>query len=336
MGGFNGGLGGGGMGNSPYTEVIHRVSDENGVVDFGVVQPGDWQFDLVRKWKGQGGWRAHGSLNVLPGIKIVKPVVCPKAPPDQGPVTLRVAWPGDLAANSYLLEAVFTHAGVTYQSPVHWTLVSNPNGGWAETRAILCGSREGETKQADLHLDGTLYYWQFADPNKGLVDLGSEKNNRSHLFADLRTEYARLAATAVKLDVGSYNLTSLAVLRARPPHKLKAPGERFDVLAYTAQAQWGLPSLFARIQTVFNPPDEGEPTYPQGGGFGQMGGGIGQAQNDSPAVTKSVRVSDSFWQGENAHFAVQKGPPITWTIELPDEIVKFLREQLKREARTSG
>ncbi len=255
--------------------------------------------------------------------------------PGTGPVTLRVAWPADLAAKEYLVEASFTHAGVTYQAPLHWTLGLNPNFTWGSSRFILCGSREGEIKQADLRLDQRLYYWHFANPITGDVDFGSEKTNPTHLFADLRNKYARLEATAAKLDVGNYNLTGLVVLRSRPPHQLKIPGERFEVLAYTAGGRWvGL--LHSRQSTrSISRRTKFEPPYPrQNGGMGGMPGGMGgmdQGRNESAARSKFVAVSDSFWQGTDAHFAVQPGATSGWTIQLPDEVIKALREQLKAQ-----
>ena len=47
------------------------------MVDFGVVQPGDWEFTLSRKLDGGGQWYASGSMNVLPGTTIEKTIVCP-------------------------------------------------------------------------------------------------------------------------------------------------------------------------------------------------------------------------------------------------------------------
>ncbi len=309
----------------PLAEVIHRISDANGLVDFGVVRPGDWQFDLVGKWEGPNTWHSRGTLNVLPGIKIVKSIICPKTPPDTGPVTLRVAWPDDLAAKNYMVEASFTHAGVTYQSPLHWTLGPNPSYVWRSTRRVLSGLRNGEIKQADLRMYQSLYYWQFADMTGATVDFGSEKNNPTHLFADLRTKYAHLEARAAALDLGEYNLTGLAVLQSRPPHKLKAEGERFDVLAFADERRFAVG--FPTIQTLFKPPDEMEPPYTPNAGMGQIWSMEG-ARKD-PAASRIVTVSSSFWQGTDAHFVVQSGAPCTWTIQLPDEIVRFLRDEVK-------
>jgi hypothetical protein len=330
MGGFGGGFGGMGTGNSASTEVIQRVSDDNGLVDFGVVQPGDWQFDLIRRWKGPNAWSAHGTLNVLPGTKIVKSIICPKAPPETGPVTLRVAWPADLAAKEYLLEASFTHAGVTYQAPVHWTLGSNFGwGGDGSTRSILWGLRERGITQAEIpSRRRSLYFWRFAEPIEGGVEgFGREASDPTHLYADLRSDNTLPEPVNLKLDVGNYNLTGLVVLRSRPPHKLKVQGERFDVLAYTAMGQMRWASDLG-INAVAKPPDESDPAYPEGQGMGQ-GGRMYQRQNQSAASAKFVAVSDSFWQGTDAHFAVQRGAPSGWTIQLPDEIIKAVREELK-------
>jgi hypothetical protein len=321
------GLGQGRMEYPPLTEVIHRVSDQNGEVDFGVVRPGDWQFDLVRKYNGQKTWHSRGSLNVLPGKRIAKSIVCPKSPPETEPVTIRVAWPADLAAKEYLIEASFTHAGASYRAPLHWTLGPNPNVSWGLTRPILCGPREGEIRRTDLGRGPTFYYWQFSDPLKGMVDLGREKSNPNNLFADLRHNDAHLELSAAVLEVGKYNLHGLVVMRSRPPHQLKEPAERFDVLAYAASSQFRRLSPLT-INTVFKPPDE-DPAYPYPQSFGMTqgwGGGRGQPE---PAAKKRVAVSESYWIGSGAQFAVQRGSPNAWTIQLPDEIVNVLRNELE-------
>jgi len=56
---------------------------------------------------------------------------------------------------------------------------------------------------------------------------------------------------------------------------------------------------------------------------------MGQGQNESAARSKFVTVSESFWQGGDTHFTVQPGVPSGWTIQLPDEIIKAVREELK-------
>jgi len=330
-----GGMGGmgGGMGNSAYAEVVHRVSDQNGLVDFGVVQPGDWQFDLVRRWKDQNTWHAHGSLNVLPGIKIVKSIICPKVPPDTEDVTLSVDWPADLADRQYAVQASFQHAGIAYQPPLHWSLGPTFLPG-SFVRNLLCGTREGKNKQADLRLNGSLYLWRFADPSEGgAANPAGDENQRGAVYADLPAESARFETGAVRFDVGRYNLTRLVILRSRPPHQLKVPGERFDVLAYAAnQMDW---DPIVGIQALAGPPDEIEPAYPWGMGMGQ-GGGMGRARNQAVPKSKSVGVSGSFWAGPDAHFEVQRGAPRAFKIQLPDELIRFLREDVKAKPSASA
>jgi hypothetical protein len=323
----------GGMGKWASADAIHRVSDENGLVDFGVVQPGDWQFNLIRRWKGQNGWHAHGSLNVLPGIKIVKSIICPKAPPEAEDVTFRIAWPADLASRQYLVQASFQHAGVTYQAPVHWILGPHFALG-GEVRETLIGTRQDGIKQTDLRMDGSLYFWRFADPNEGGAgpnEGGTEgaeiqQRNPTGVFADLRTEYAPLDTRPRKLDVGKYNVIRLVLLRSYPSQNRKIPRERFEVLAYTsANSMW--PS-FLGINVVARPPDEIEHPYPQQVEMGQ-GGGMAQSRSQLAARTKFVAVSDSYWQSADAHFEAQPGAPCAWTIHLPDELIKRLRDEIK-------
>jgi hypothetical protein len=46
---------------------ITRVSDSSGVVNFGVVRPGDWGFTIREQWTdGFPWWETHDSFNVLP------------------------------------------------------------------------------------------------------------------------------------------------------------------------------------------------------------------------------------------------------------------------------
>lgn len=321
----------GSMGNGteypPMTEVIHRVSDDKGLVDFGVVRPGDWQFDLVRSWNGSDTWHCRGSMSVLPGIKIVKSIVCPKAPPDTGPVTLRIAWPEDLAAKNYLVEASFTHDGVTFHTPLHWTLGPNPFHNWSSNRALLAGSWPGETKVCDLRMQEALYYWQFSGRTNAVIDHGSEKDHAANLFADLRIDRDRIGAEAANFDVGGYTLNRIAVLRRRPPRPLKVREARHDVLAFTFPGQWGWSAGRPTVHTLFKPPDELEPPYSDQNETIQIWSNADAHME--PAESKFVEVSGSYWNGNDAHFVARSGTPSIWTIQLPDEIVKVLRAEVK-------
>jgi hypothetical protein len=49
-----------GHGGTMKADSIHRSSDANGLADFGVVQPGDWEFTIQA-----GPWHATGGLNAI-------------------------------------------------------------------------------------------------------------------------------------------------------------------------------------------------------------------------------------------------------------------------------
>ena len=81
--------------------LICRESDSNGLADFGVVHPGDWSFTLSKPWDEKHAWECEGSINVLPETRVVQAIICPRTPPAQSRVTLRVRWPDDLAPKTY-------------------------------------------------------------------------------------------------------------------------------------------------------------------------------------------------------------------------------------------
>ena len=67
-----------GTGGWNKPEAIQRDSDANGMVDFGVVQPGDWEFRISRRLEHGSSWHASGKLNVGLGNKIEKAIICPR------------------------------------------------------------------------------------------------------------------------------------------------------------------------------------------------------------------------------------------------------------------
>ena len=124
--GFEARLGRGNQGASKE-EAIRRESDEKGTVDFGVVQPGDWEFTLGRTMEGGGQWSATGGLNVLPGTTIEKTIVCPKTGEQRVQVSVHFDWPDHLPRSDLGVITSLRHQGLTYQAPLHWSL-SDPNG----------------------------------------------------------------------------------------------------------------------------------------------------------------------------------------------------------------
>ena len=86
---------------------MRRESDSAGLVDFGVVHPGDWNFELSRSWDEQHVWMSQGSFDILPGTKVVRTIVCPGPQTAQCEVKLRVQCPADLAAKDLRVQTTF-------------------------------------------------------------------------------------------------------------------------------------------------------------------------------------------------------------------------------------
>jgi hypothetical protein len=322
-GGTGGWIGARRIDNFRQAEAIQRVSDENGVVDFGVVHPGDWQLYLTRWGKGQIAWRASETLNVLPGMKIVKSIICPNSPPDAARVELRVSWPADLAREGYLVEAWLEHAEVVYQPPLRWSF--GPDLAAGRIRDFLCMTRGPETKQSDLGQGQGLYFWHFAHDAKGGPEVtGNETIDRGHLFADLPAD-GLLVELATPFDVGKYKLVRIVVLRRATPPSHKLARQRFDVIGHSSVKR----ELHPPIWVFTQPPTDRD--------FASRSGlGASQAQDGTPYSTKLVAVPDSFWQGTETRFEAQPGKVNEWTIRLPDELVSSLRQQLKKAESGGG
>ena len=104
-------------------DAIQRESDAQGLIDFGVVQPGDWSFLLRRAAKDGGSWHLTGILSATPGTSIQRSFVCPRADEPMAPVSIHIDWPPDLANKGLALVARLRHEGFTYQPLRHWSEV---------------------------------------------------------------------------------------------------------------------------------------------------------------------------------------------------------------------
>src|SRR5262249_34398155 len=85
-------------------KTIRRTSDASGIVDFGAVQPGDYTFEISKGWE-NGYQSTSGQLNVLPGSRLNRLVVCPRIPPELASVRVRCTWPSDLEKEGLVLYA---------------------------------------------------------------------------------------------------------------------------------------------------------------------------------------------------------------------------------------
>jgi hypothetical protein len=113
-----------GSGSEGYElrDSMERVSDSSGLVDFGVIRPGDWSFQIRKSSDEEGHhWETTGTLNVLPGSKITRSIICPKIPSDDVPVRILVDWPSDLSGKELCAALLFARDGLSYQPTLKWS-----------------------------------------------------------------------------------------------------------------------------------------------------------------------------------------------------------------------
>ena len=125
MGQF-GGMGGMGGGMGGMAKSIQRTSDAAGLVDCGSVPPGDYTFRITKPWP-EGSLSATGQLNVGPGSKVQKTIVCPKTPPEHATVRVHWAWPADLAKEQLVLYAPFAYRYRKLEPGLEWSLTDTPS-----------------------------------------------------------------------------------------------------------------------------------------------------------------------------------------------------------------
>ena len=373
MGGTGGGMGGmGGIGGAGMARTIYRTSDSSGVADFGAVQPGDYRFQIRKNWD-TGYCSASGQLNVAPGTKVEKLIVCPKTPPDRVRVRVRWSWPADLEKEQLVLYAPFAFRHRKLDPGLSWVMsdsasprrarhlanqqmMMNQAQFGAAIRSVLCGP--GTTLAEILDRKG-LYFWTFSqfDANGQRVE-----EPRPGVWAEFLTENLR----EVKLpsetpephelawEAGSYGLDRLIVLRPTGSPNVEAGRRRLDVLVGSSFYGDG-PAVQSRGESVrirYGVQDRGGPptksdlqtVAPNFGGPGFGGGPMGRFGNNADGwvpwqdAVQLVDLPTEFWDKVDFGFEARLGQVNEWTIPLPDELIKGVREALKvdrsRQAKT--
>jgi hypothetical protein len=338
MGG--GGMGGMGGGGPQWTDAIHRVSDENGLVDFGVVQPGDWEFAISSGSKRMARrWSTTGSMNVLPGTKVQKPIICPKEEPEPAEVQIRVAWPEDLAPRGYVIETWLSYEAVSFQPALEWSL--GPGGRQFGGRNILLGARGSAMRYTELSWQVAwapqLYLWHFPKPMKDLEGWGPDATDPTHVFGYLipagpfpgggagglnAARYRASDQDALRFDPGRYHFKRMAVLRPRAPQKLPGDdvdpgGDWFDLLAYAEEnpvSGFVIHSL-ETLADVMNGLNRRIPIR-QGGG-----------QPEASRALKRIVLPPEFWRGKGTGFEVHSGTANEGVLRLPDELIEAIRKE---------
>jgi hypothetical protein len=304
--GFQASLGRG-TGGSNKPEAIQRESDANGIVDFGVVQPGDWEFRISRNLEGGSSWHTQGKLNVGLGNKIEKTIICPRISPVQPELKVRIDWPVELVGKDLAALAVFHHKGFDYQPGLHWYLSTSPYSGWWSNRA--CFLAEKGQQSADVKMDG-FYFWRLANPSETGMEasksLAAGPFRPDQVYLELSGLGAVPEAKTIAWHEGAYELVVMAVTKPIRSLRPSFHDERSALLALAGhESAYILDEL---------PADSTDPRR-------------GNAFRGQRALA-GVPIADAFQKAFEPSLVIKRDQTNHWTLHLPDELTKAVREKL--------
>jgi hypothetical protein len=351
----------GGMGGMSGVagKAVYRTSDAAGIAEFGAVPPGDYSFQISKSWV-NGYYRTEGRLNVGPGSKIQKSIVCPKTPPERTRVRVRWSWPADLEKEQLTLYAPFVYRYRKLDSGLEWVIGDTRasarqrrrsiqgimNQAWSvpAVRTVLYGP--GRALDEILDRRGLLF-WTFAAINENGNISGVA---RPAAWVDVLTENlheVRLPTESpdpreLMWETGLYGLEQLIVMRPSSLPGVETGQRRFDILAGSFAS---MPGSF--IQLRAEPADgsfqTGEgPVVNRGGPPTKKDletrnsrlGGPGLAGDNAgwkamQEVVPVVELPPEFWDKVDEAFEARPGQVNEWTIPVPDELIKAVRTALK-------
>ena len=292
---------------------ISRTTDGSGVADFGLVNPGTYNYQFSETWA-SGLLGGSGKLRVEPGRQVNKVIVFPKHLLESVPLRMRSTWPNDLEKERLILEAQFQTKPIV-QDEVEWTIQhrwtleqpdTTPFGMSAplyiQTRSVLSGP--GPALAEVFNSRPGLYLW------------GSDVENPPKTWADVLTNDIREVKDpggTLMWEQCHYQLTKLTVLRPVPSSDGKESIRHFEVLA--EGYSWGGGQRGIR----HDPPTEKELKT----ALATMG-----EFRPQPSSVK-VKLPAEFWTRMSTRFDARPGQVNEWTIPLPDELIKVVREKLK-------
>jgi hypothetical protein len=319
------------------TPTIRRASDESGLADFGLLQPGEYSLHLWRSFEG-GSAVANVTLNVQPGTEVDKQIVCPKIPPVRASVRVRWQWPADLEKDPLVLYAPFRFRSINSASGTSWKIFRTPAPKDRASRqgpksvspvpqsvvahSLLCGP-SGTTSQ--LKDFAGLFLWTIQTGNLG-AQLDAAAKLGPGDFADLLERdlgESNPPGAPFDVDAGTYGLFELIALVPSRSRDIEAGRKRFDVLAAVFA-----PGHVHRIQLGLEPPSKRDLETPEMMITG-MEPGLVQS-------TPSTDVPPEYWQRVGNEFEAKPGTTNEWTIPLPDELILAVRSALEAKKGPKG
>ncbi len=286
------------------TQVI-RQSNEAGVADFGLLNPGRYVLQIARMLA-DGQITASGELDVQPGESLEKHIVCPKLAEQQASVRVGCKWPDDLASASLVLYLPLRHRYLETSPDIEW--VSTRATQFFQSRAILLGpsSLVSTFKRHDAgNSKGTVPHARVDSQADQTAQVRPEEFDIAE--ADLER---KPAGSLVDLDTGTYRLLGLLVCRPLPAVE---PGTQ----------------RFERLVGAQNP------AYLAPGRGGVNGSVRSRAQQKIETKGKrwgmhfSIDLPSEFWQRMDNDLMARAGKSNEWTIPLPEELIQAVRDALK-------
>ena len=251
------------------------------------------------------------------GGSLVKYIVCPKLPPETSPVRLRVDWPADLADKNLCVEAQFVYTGINLDTTAPWRIENASRPNFYQTRDILSGPGPRQLEIDDA--SDQLYLWRFLDGKSSPATKESEGILRPNpVVADFRSETLQSGLNGIEFEDGGYRLARLIILRRRTPQNGAFKRERFDVVAHAESVS----SFALPVFQCEEFPDEMSPIGVKG-------------ELDADKKIGRVLLPPSYWlEAEHVdnlvkrEFEIEAGTVSEWTITVPDELAKVIRDRL--------
>jgi hypothetical protein len=320
---------------------VNRTSDASGNVIFGSMPPGGYQFEIARRWAA-GSMTTFGKLDVQPGIDVNKQIVCPTVPPRAAEVRVRWKWPADLEKEGLVLNASFGFRGVESASGFRWKIyrdVADPQGSSGVSddsrgddscelsQSILCGPSE---KVARFKMSRGLLLWGISTrtneyfPSNAWLAWSREPGSPEFAHAlEEEIENANDHGTLASVEAGVYELIELLVLAPVRSKDVEEGVRRFNLVASARP-----PHHFRDLEVASKAPTK---LSQEAASRFSLGVSAFKPIFDRPTSISTIELSRNFWVGDKNHFEVKPGQANEWTITLPDELSRVVRNALKAE-----
>ncbi len=283
-------------------------SDTSGIVDAGLVNPGEYSFSLATATGHGSSQQAWGNLRIQPGSETLKHIVCPRALAEGAPVRFKFSWPAELEK-----EGLVLCVSLAYDS----RRISEVDWHRAIVRSLLSGPA---TPVAEILRGKRPYLWS----KPGQQAVSAELWNKDLVLPDESTG-------PFLWEVGTYQISSMLVLRPTPDPAVSATRKRYQVVAGLT-TPGAIPRQGFVIRT--EPPESDRPdgkTQERGGDHTDFASAI-QTKRIPPGRDSQVfRGVGEAWGNASGGLEIRPGQVNEWTVSLWDELITLVRDQLESQ-----